>query len=294
MARMTLAGYRFAPSYHVLTQVTRPLSNRRFGVLPALQTPPPRTFWCWQALRYRLTNDTYTTCEFAPAIVKGSVFDTVAAPTFSTLMLAAPANAISAAGISTVSCVALTKWVVRATPFHCTIASAAKLAPVMVSVNATPPAGALVLLRAVSVGAAMAICFQDCSSAVSAWGVLVGTPWPLWSVWLMPWHEAQTRISPGCIVSQKRSRTTGAPMLSVNCQVIARRAGTKAAIEPSFPSATLLAGPEGLAGWYCMAVGSCSGSASTRRPGTAGKLAVPLPFIPRSWSAWSSWSALIW
>ena len=32
-------------------------------------------------------------------------------------------------------------------------------------------------------GAAAAICFQDCSSAVSAWGVLVGTPWPPWSVW---------------------------------------------------------------------------------------------------------------
>jgi hypothetical protein len=48
-----------------------------------------------------------------------------------------------------------------------------------------------------------------------------------------PWHAAHTRTSPGWNVSQYRSRTTGAPAGSTLCHVIARVAGTSAAIEPS-------------------------------------------------------------
>src|SRR5437016_6325313 len=55
---------------------------------------------------YRTSSDTYTKCALAPVIVKGSAFDTVAALTFITPTLAVLAMAISAAGISTVSCVA--------------------------------------------------------------------------------------------------------------------------------------------------------------------------------------------
>lgn len=58
---------------------------------------------------------------------------------FTTVTAAVPAFAISAAVIAAVSCVALTKVVVRALPFHCATELLMKFVPVSVSVNAAPP-----------------------------------------------------------------------------------------------------------------------------------------------------------
>lgn len=69
-----------------------------------------------------------------------------------TVTLAVPAVAISVAGIAAVNCVALTKVVVRKPPFHHTVESLMKFEPLIVSVNAAPPAIAEVGLRVVIVG----------------------------------------------------------------------------------------------------------------------------------------------
>jgi hypothetical protein len=63
-----------------------------------------------------------------------------------------PAVAISLAEIAAVNCVALTKVVVRALPFHCTVAPETKFVPVTVSVKAAPPAVALEGESALRVG----------------------------------------------------------------------------------------------------------------------------------------------
>src|SRR5205823_3111959 len=63
--------------------------------------------------------------------------------------------AMSAAGIAAVSCVALTKVVVRAAPFHCTLAPLTKPLPVSVSVKPAPPTIALAGDSDVSVGAGL-------------------------------------------------------------------------------------------------------------------------------------------
>lgn len=69
-----------------------------------------------------------------------------------TVTLAVPAVAMSEAGIAAVNCVALTKVVVRALPFHCTVEPLMKFVPLTVNVNAAPPAVAEVGLMFVSVG----------------------------------------------------------------------------------------------------------------------------------------------
>ena len=56
-----------------------------------------------------------------------------------TVTLAVPAEAISLAGIAAVSCVALTKVVVRALPFHRTVEPLMKFDPFTVRENAAPP-----------------------------------------------------------------------------------------------------------------------------------------------------------
>lgn len=65
---------------------------------------------------------------------------------------AVPAVAISAAVIAAVSCVALTKVVVRLPPFHCTAEVFRKLLPFTVSVNAAAPAVAELGRREPSTG----------------------------------------------------------------------------------------------------------------------------------------------
>ena len=88
-------------------------------------------------------------------IVKVRIFE-VAPPGFTTLTCAVPAAAMSLAGIAAVTCVALTNVVVRAAPFHCTTDPDTKLLPFAVSVNAGPPAVALLGDRVVSAGTATA------------------------------------------------------------------------------------------------------------------------------------------
>ena len=60
----------------------------------------------------------------------------VTAPGFTTVTVAMPAEAIRAAETEAVSCVALTKVVASAVPFHCTTAPEMKPVPFTVSVNA--------------------------------------------------------------------------------------------------------------------------------------------------------------
>src|SRR5271170_8076353 len=69
-----------------------------------------------------------------------------------TAISSVPACAISAAVMFALSCVALTKVVVRAPPFHCTTAPFTKLDPVTLNVNPGPPNVALVVLSEASTG----------------------------------------------------------------------------------------------------------------------------------------------
>ena len=78
----------------------------------------------------------------------------VCPPGFTTLTCAVPAAAMSLAGIAAVTRVALTNVVVRAVPFHCTTDPETESLPFAVSVNAGPPAVALLGDRVVSAGAA--------------------------------------------------------------------------------------------------------------------------------------------
>ena len=59
---------------------------------------------------------------------------------------------MSVAGIAAVTCVALTKVVVRVAPFHLTTEPETKLLPLTVRVKAAPPAVALLGTRVVSAG----------------------------------------------------------------------------------------------------------------------------------------------
>src|SRR5690606_4252744 len=93
-------------------------------------------------------------------------------------------------------------------------------------------------------------------------GLLRDAAAPAWLYVFSPWQPVQVRISPGCIVTHTRSRTTASPLGSVVCQVSAWLAGTKAAEEPSRAITTLPFGPSGLAGFASTAIGC----ASTRRP----------------------------
>jgi hypothetical protein len=71
-----------------------------------------------------------------------------------TLTSADPAAAMSAAGMLAVTRVALPNVVVRVAPFHSTVAPDTKFVPSTVSVNAAPPAVALLGVSAVIVGVA--------------------------------------------------------------------------------------------------------------------------------------------
>jgi hypothetical protein len=81
----------------------------------------------------------------------------VAPPGRTTVTLADPWVAIAVFGTAAVTLVALTKVVVRAVVPKLTTAPVAKYVPVTVRVNAAPPCVADVLLRRVSVGAAVMV-----------------------------------------------------------------------------------------------------------------------------------------
>src|SRR4030095_15012844 len=89
-------------------------------------------------------------------IVKVSALE-VPPPGFTTLTCAVPAVAMSLAGIAAVSCVPFTNVVLRAAPFHCTTEPETKLLPLTVSVNAGPPAVALLGDRVVRLGAGVPV-----------------------------------------------------------------------------------------------------------------------------------------
>src|SRR6266446_5377322 len=71
---------------------------------------------------------------------------------FITVTVAVPAVAMSAAVMAACKLVLEAKVVVRALPFHCTVEEEMKPVPVTVSVNAAPPACALVGFSDVAVG----------------------------------------------------------------------------------------------------------------------------------------------
>ena len=74
-----------------------------------------------------------------------------------TVTVAVPAVAMSAAVIDAVTCVALTYAVVRLDPFHCTVDAPMKFVPLIVSVNAAPPAVADVGVTLVVVGTGLGV-----------------------------------------------------------------------------------------------------------------------------------------
>jgi hypothetical protein len=74
---------------------------------------------------------------------------------FTAVTEAVPAVATSLAEIAAVNCLPLTKVVVRALPFHCTVAPETKFVPVTASVNPAPPAVALEGESEVGVGAGL-------------------------------------------------------------------------------------------------------------------------------------------
>jgi len=74
---------------------------------------------------------------------------------FTTVTEAVPAVVMSLAKMAAVTCVALTKVVARALPFHCTAELETKLVPVTVSVNAAPLAVALEGESELAVGAGL-------------------------------------------------------------------------------------------------------------------------------------------
>jgi hypothetical protein len=85
-----------------------------------------------------------------------------------TVTVAVPAVAMSAAVIAAVNCVLLTNVVVRLDPFQRTVEVLRKLVPLAVSVNATPPAVALVGEIEVSEGRGLLM--------VKVWGLEVPPP----------------------------------------------------------------------------------------------------------------------
>src|SRR5258708_7171592 len=91
-----------------------------------------------------------------------------------TVTCGVPAAATSAAAMAAVSCVGLTKVVVRAAPFHCTLEPLTKLVPVTVSVKAALPADVLVGDSVESVGDGL-VTLNVCAAEVPPPGAGVTT-----------------------------------------------------------------------------------------------------------------------
>src|SRR5207247_3518824 len=109
------------PSIHTVAQAAAPLTVAP-GVGCVIHTcrPPP------------------------PAIVNVRPFEVPPPDGFITVTVAEPAVATSLAPMAALSCVAPTKVVARAAPFHCTVEPATKFVPLTVRVNAPLPAATLV------------------------------------------------------------------------------------------------------------------------------------------------------
>jgi hypothetical protein len=99
------------------------------------------------------------------AIVNVCAFD-VLPHGVTTLIEAVPALAIREAGTVAVSCVAETKVVVNAVPFHFTVEPETKLLPFTVSVNPGPPAVVQFGLSELIVGAALIVITNVCCALV--------------------------------------------------------------------------------------------------------------------------------
>src|SRR2546425_468239 len=82
-----------------------------------------------------------------------------------TLTAAEPAGAVSEAGMAAVRRVALTNVVVRAAPFHSTVAPGTNAVPSTVRVNAGPPALAVLGASAVVVGGGTVPVQLTCATA---------------------------------------------------------------------------------------------------------------------------------
>src|SRR6266850_3991819 len=91
-----------------------------------------------------------------------------------TVTCGVPAAATSAAAMAAVSCVGLTKVVVRAAPFHCTLEPLTKLVPVSVSVKAALPADVPVGDSVESVGEGL-VMLNVCAAEVPPPGAGVTT-----------------------------------------------------------------------------------------------------------------------
>src|SRR5256885_4805646 len=91
-----------------------------------------------------------------------------------TVTCGVPAAATSAAAMAAVSCVALTKVVVRVAPFHLTVLPLTKPVPFTVSVKAGPLTSALLGVRPVSVGAGL-FTVNVCAAEVPPPGAAVTT-----------------------------------------------------------------------------------------------------------------------
>lgn len=98
----------------------------------------------------KLAAETFARAEFTAKFI---ALDTpLPGAGLKTVTLAAPAAAMSVAGIAAVNCVALVKVVVRLFPFQRTVAPLTKFAPVTVSVKPWPPATAELGFKPVSIG----------------------------------------------------------------------------------------------------------------------------------------------
>ena len=86
-----------------------------------------------------------------------------------TVTEAVPAAAMSVAGMAAVTCVAFTKVVVRAEPFHLTTEPETKLLPLTVRVKAPPPAVALLGTRVVSTGTGFVLPPEPTGVFLSLW-----------------------------------------------------------------------------------------------------------------------------
>jgi hypothetical protein len=99
----------------------------------------------------------FATATPAEVTVNVAAADVAPLGLFTTVTLAAPGEAIRAAGTAAVSWLALTVVVVNAVVPHFAVAPETKFAPLIVSVKAAPPAVAQLGLKLVIVGGGLMV-----------------------------------------------------------------------------------------------------------------------------------------